>query len=131
MFGRNKKAKQVNINDQEIAAFIGLGYEIIGDVSGKSIIRIDGTVHGNVTVEGGVILGDKGIILGNITTKVAVLHGKVKGNVTTTQLEIKASGKVNGDIKTDILQIEIGAQYNGSLEMKEMIKTEELEVQVS
>ena len=113
MFKKNKEAKSLDLNQQEIATLIGYGYEISGEISGKAFIRIDGKVIGNVTTEGGLILGEKGIF------------GTVNGNVAATQLEIKKTGIVNGDIKTETLEIELGAKYNGKLEMNEMIKTED------
>lgn len=70
-------------------------------------------------------MGDKGIIIGDVKTKSAVIYGAVTGNVQALQLEIKKTGTVNGDIKTETLEIELGAQYNGKLEMKQIIKTEE------
>lgn len=125
MFKKNKDAKALDLNQQEISTLIGHGYEINGEISGKSVIRIDGKVTGNVTTEGGFILGDKGVVVGNIKTKSAIIYGKVTGNVEALQLEIKKTGVVNGDIKTETLEIELGAQYNGKLEMKQMIKSEE------
>lgn len=125
MFKKNKLAKSLDLNQQEISTLIGYGYEIKGEITGASIIRIDGKVTGNITTEGGLILGDKGIIIGNIKTKSAIIYGSVTGNVQALQLEIKKTGVVNGDIKTETLEIELGAQYNGKLEMKQIIKTEE------
>ena len=125
MFKKNKDTKALDLNQQEISTLIGHGYEINGEISGKSVIRIDGKVTGNVTTEGGIILGDKGVVVGNIKTKSAIIYGKVTGNVEALQLEIKKTGIVNGDMKTETLEIELGAKYNGKLEMKQMIKSEE------
>lgn len=125
MFKKNKEAKSLDLNQQEIATLIGYGYEINGEINGKAVIRIDGKVIGNVTTEGGLILGEKGTIIGDIKTKSAIIYGVVTGNVQTLQLEIKKSGVVNGNIKTETLEIELGAKYNGNLEMKQMIKSEE------
>ncbi|MGE6221619.1 bactofilin family protein [Nubsella zeaxanthinifaciens] len=122
---KKKETKSLNLNQQEISTLIGYGYEITGEINGTSIIRIDGKVTGNVTTEGGLILGDKGVIIGNIKTKSAIIYGTVTGNVQAMQLEIKKTGVVNGDIKTETLEIELGAQYNGKLEMKQLIKAEE------
>lgn len=121
-----KKTKQINdINQQEITTIIGDGFVLTGELTGKSVIRIDGKISGNVTVSNGIILGEKGIIIGDIETSSAILYGAVNGNVKAQQLEIKKTGKVNGDIKTETLEIEMGAQYNGKLEMKQLIKAEE------
>lgn len=123
MFKKNKLHK--DINQQEISALIGDGFTLTGDLTGNSVIRIDGQINGNVKVTNGLILGEKGVIIGDIETGSAVIYGRVNGHVQAQQLEIKKTGKVNGDIKTGTLEIEMGAQYNGKLEMKQLIKTEE------
>ena len=115
---KNKKEKSLEINQQEISTIIGEGYTFIGELKGSSIIRIEGKIIGNVHVEGGVVLGEKGIVEGDIVTKSAIIFGTVRGNVKATQLEIKKSGRVIGDIITDTLEIELGAQYNGKLNMQ-------------
>jgi cytoskeletal protein CcmA (bactofilin family) len=117
MFNKNKKEQPLEINEQEISAVIGEGYIFTGQLEGSSVIRIEGKIIGNVNVEGGVVLGEKGIVEGDIITKNAIIYGTVNGNVKTTQLEIKKTGNVTGEISTNILEIEMGAQYNGKLNM--------------
>ncbi len=123
MFKKNNQIK--DLNQQEISTIIGLGFTITGELKGKAVIRIDGTVIGNVNVEGGIVLGEKGMIKGDIQTDSAIIYGTVNGNVKAQNLEIKKTGKVNGDIKTEAIEIEMGAQYNGKLEMHQSGKTEE------
>ena len=113
-----KKSNQItDLNQQEISTIIGLGFTITGELKGDAVVRIDGTLNGNLNVKGGVILGEKGIINGDIQTASAILYGNVNGNVKTQNLEIKKSSEVNGDILTEIIEIEQGAKYNGKLEM--------------
>ena len=118
MFKKNKEQKPLNINEEQISTIIGEGYVFTGELQGSTIIRIEGKIIGNVTVEAGVVLGEKGIIEGDIKTKSAIIYGTVNGNVKTTQLEIKKTGNITGDISTDVLEIEIGALYNGKLNMQ-------------
>ncbi len=118
MFKKNNKQQPLEINQQEISTIIGDGYIFTGELQGSSVIRIEGKIIGNVNVEGGVVLGEKGIIEGNIITKSAIIYGTVNGNLKATQLEIKKTGHVNGDIITDTLEIELGAQFNGKLNMQ-------------
>ena len=118
MFKKNSKQQPLEINQQEISTIIGEGYTFTGELQGSSVIRIEGKIIGNVKVEGGVVLGEKGNVEGDIITRSAIIYGTVNGNVTTTQLEIKKSGCVKGEITTDTLEIELGAQYNGKLNMK-------------
>jgi cytoskeletal protein CcmA (bactofilin family) len=124
MFKKNGK-QQSNIDQQEISTLIGEGYIFTGEVSGPSVIRIEGKIIGDVNVEGGVVLGENGNIQGNIITKSAIIYGTVNGNVKTTHLEIKKTGHVNGDIITDTLEVEMGATYNGRLSMQEQEQLKE------
>ena len=117
MFKKNNKQQPFEINQQEISTIIGEGYIFTGELQGSSVIRIEGKIIGNVNVDGGVVLGEKGNIEGDIITKSAIIYGTVNGNIKTTHLEIKKTGYVNGDITTDTLEIELGAQYNGKLNM--------------
>jgi cytoskeletal protein CcmA (bactofilin family) len=140
MFKKNKNPEQsLEISQNEISTIIGEGFVLIGEVRGTSVIRIEGKIIGNVNVESGVILGEKGIIEGDMQTKSAIVFGSIKGNVKTSQLEIKKTGLINGDISTDTLEIELGAQYNGKLNMRRaqvasadasQNKTEEVRTQV-
>jgi cytoskeletal protein CcmA (bactofilin family) len=123
MFKKNNQIK--DLNQQEISTIIGLGFTITGELKGKAVVRIDGTVIGNVNVEGGIVLGEKGMIKGDLQTASAIIYGTVNGNVKSQNLEIKKTGKVNGDIKTEALEIELGAQYNGKLEMHQSSKIED------
>ena len=135
MFKKNKEQQPLEIKEQEISTIIGEGYTFTGEIRGASVIRIEGTVMGNISVEGGVILGEKGKIDGDINTRSAIIYGTITGNVKTVQLEIKKSGLVNGDITTDTLEIELGAQYNGKLDMRRtqpvQVKEPEIEEQPS
>lgn len=117
MFKKNNQQKKLDINQQEISTIIGEGYTFTGELTGASIIRIEGKIIGNVRVEAGVVLGENGVIEGDIFTKSAIIYGTVSGNVEASQLEIKRTGRISGDITTNNLEIELGAQYNGRLNM--------------
>ena len=119
MFKKKNQQKKLDINQQEISTIIGEGYTFTGELSGASIIRIEGKIIGNVRVESGVVLGENGVIEGDIFTKSAIIYGTVTGNVEAGQLEIKRTGRIAGDITTNNLEIELGAQYNGRLNMQQ------------
>ncbi len=119
MFKKNNKQQHLEINQQEISTIIGEGYTFTGELQGSSVIRIEGKIIGNVHVDGGVVLGEKGNIEGNIISQSVIIYGTVNGCVKTAQLGIKKTGYVNGDIITDTLEIELGAQYNGKLNMQQ------------
>jgi len=112
-----KKNPKLEIDQQAISTIISEGCLIDGNIQATAFVRIDGQVTGNITVEQGLILGEKGMIKGLITTKQMVVHGQVDGNIQAEILEIRSTGRITGDIKTASIQIEAGAIYNGNLSM--------------
>lgn len=124
MFKKAKKSPSTLLNQAEILTIIGEDFELEGSIRSESNVRIEGKITGNVIVQKGVILGEKGNIKGDIESEMAVIYGTVNGNVKVKQLEIKQTGFINGDIKTDTISIEMGAHYNGKLEMKNLLVKE-------
>lgn len=116
------KKENVSLDMQSISTLISEGCVIDGNIKAPAVARIDGQVTGDVIVDEGLILGEKGSILGNVITKEMVVYGTVTGNIQTNSLEIKATGKVTGDIRTQTLSVENGAVYNGSLSMTQNSK---------
>jgi cytoskeletal protein CcmA (bactofilin family) len=111
------KKNKMGIDLQTISTLITEGAIIEGGLKAPAFARIDGHVKGNVTVAEGLILGETGIITGNVTTKEMVVYGTVNGTLKVESVEIKNTGKINGDIKTQSLAVETGAIYNGNLIM--------------
>ena len=111
------KKDKVALDLQAISTFIAEGAIIDGNLKAPAVARLDGHVTGDVNITEGIILGEKGIIQGNVITKDIVVYGVINGNITAESLEIKSTGKVNGEIKTGALLVETGAVYNGTLSM--------------
>lgn len=102
---------------------IGAGTIIKGDITSKGDIRIDGTLKGSVNTEGKVVLGDQGIIEGDVVCRDADISGTINAKLTATQLlSLKNTAKLNGDIITNKLSIEPGASFTGSCSMGAVIK---------
>ena len=111
------KKEKVALDMQSISTLISEGCVLEGNFKAPAFVRIDGHINGDVTIDEGLILGEKGIIKGNVVTKEMLIYGAVTGNIITHSLEIKPTGKITGDIKTQTLQVETGGFYNGTLTM--------------
>jgi|SRR6187402_3463787 len=111
------KKDKVALDMQAISTFITEGTHIEGNFKAPAVARLDGQVTGDVNIGEGLILGETGIIHGNVTTKDMVVHGIINGNINVQSLEIKSTGKITGEIKTNALLVETGAVYNGTLSM--------------
>ncbi|RKR85398.1 cytoskeletal protein CcmA (bactofilin family) [Mucilaginibacter gracilis] len=117
-----KKKDKVTLDQQAISTFIGEGCFLEGNLKAPAFVRIDGQVTGNVTIEGGLILGERGIINGDVTTHDMVVYGTIKGDIDTHSLEIRGTGNITGELKTQTLLVEAGAIYNGVLSMAQNTK---------
>jgi|HubBroStandDraft_5_1064220.scaffolds.fasta_scaffold397839_2 cytoskeletal protein CcmA (bactofilin family) len=103
-----------------VDTIIGEEASLRGTYNSRHSIRVDGEIYGNVTSDDGVIVGDKGMVRGNLTGRSILIGGKVKGNITATQrLEIQATAEVEGDISAPVLIIEEGAEFEGSCRMED------------
>lgn len=111
------KKDKVALDLQAISTFIAEGAIIDGNLKAPAVARLDGQITGDVNIAEGLILGEKGVINGNVTTKDMIVYGVINGNITVESLEIKNTGKINGEIKTGALLVETGAIYNGTLSM--------------
>jgi cytoskeletal protein CcmA (bactofilin family) len=112
----SKKSK-VELDQQVISTLISEGCVFDGNLKAPAYVRIEGQITGDVTIDEGLILGEKGIITGNIATKEIIVYGTVHGNISTHSLEIRNTGRITGDIKTQVLQVETGGTHNGKLAM--------------
>jgi cytoskeletal protein CcmA (bactofilin family) len=118
MFGK-KQARMETI--------IGPQTTLQGELNTTGTVRIDGTLEGNVNAEW-VIIGEKGSINGDVTSKGMVVGGKVKGNIRSGDIvEIKQKGEVFGEIYTSNLVIMEGAIFEGRSYMQ---RAKEIECRV-
>lgn len=110
------------INENELSTnninLVGLGTEINGDINSNGDLRIDGTLIGNLTVKGKVVVGETGKIKGEITCKNSDISGTIEGKVTVLELlSIKSSAKISGDLNVGKLAIEPGSMFTGYCSM--------------
>jgi cytoskeletal protein CcmA (bactofilin family) len=111
------KKEKVGVDQQAISTLISEGSVIEGNLKAQAYARIDGHITGDVAVEEGLILGEKGIVDGNVKTKDMVVYGTVNGKIDVHSIEVKATGKITGDIRTGTLLVEPGGVYNGHMIM--------------
>ena len=120
--GKKKSSESKFINktmgNSDVITLIGEGFLIEGNITSPSSTRLDGTVKGNINGKASLIIGEKGIVSGEVTAMEVVVHGKVEGNVHSDKLVIKSGGVINGDVSSKSLIIEDGGVYNGKCIME-------------
>lgn len=119
MFG-SKKQKQpsMSVSNQPVDTLISPQCTIEGDVHTKNSIKIDGQVQGNVQASGQVVVGDAGVIKGDVRCNDLLAYGTLEGNVYVKRIQLKPSAVILGNIETEVLEVESGARYQGNVVMK-------------
>jgi cytoskeletal protein CcmA (bactofilin family) len=93
---------------------VGEGSVIVGTLSARGRVQIDGVVECSVKAQGQVSVGPKGRVEGDLIADDVAVGGEIKGRVVARgHLHVVASGRVRGDMHYGTLQVERGAVLDG------------------
>ena len=96
MFGVMKRRDDSSASG-DIETIIGKNTKIQGEVSGTGNLRIDGEIEGELKLSGSVIVGETGMVTGNISARSLDVSGTVHGNAQTEEgLTIHSAGQLIG-----------------------------------
>ena len=124
MFSKpNPNMAQTNEKNSGAVNAIGQGSTIKGDIITDGDLRIDGTLKGTIRAKGRLVLGESGLIEGEIICQNALISGTVKAKIQVTELlSLRAKANLHGDIITNRLSVEPGANFTGSCSMGASVK---------
>lgn len=87
-----------------------------GSLEASSDVRIAGTLTGDVSSQGKVIVASSAKVDGNMSAKEADISGHYKGDIQAIdKITIRKGAQLDGDLSTKTIVIEEGAQFNGQL----------------
>ena len=102
----------------ELNGFLDAGSHIEGDLNFEDTFRIDGRVTGRIRSKGDLVVGEGGVVDGEISVGRLLVSGTVKGRVQATErVEVAAGGRILAEIQTRSLVIEDGALFDGQCAM--------------
>ena len=105
---------------------ITVGTLIKGDITASGDFRLDGTLEGNIQLNGKLVVGDSGVVTGNVMCQNANIIGTVNGNLSVKErLSLHTSARVRGDILINKLSIEPGAVFTGKCRMLDEVRAEQ------
>ncbi len=105
---------------------ITVGTLIKGDITATGDFRLDGTLEGNIQLNGKLVVGDSGVVTGNVMCQNANIIGTVNGNLSVKELlSLHTSARVRGDILINKLSIEPGAVFTGKCRMLDEVRAEQ------
>ncbi len=117
MFTAKKKSEAMDI----INTIIGDNSKIEGVLTVSESTRVDGLLEGKILSENTVIIGEHGVIKGDIRAVEILVAGTVYGNLWAKQrIELTKTGKVLGDLSTKTLVVDEGASFKGNCSMEVM-----------
>lgn len=103
--------------------FIANGSKLEGDLTSEGDIRIDGHLIGSIKTQGRIVLGEGGVIEGEVLCKTGIIGGEIKANIVSEELlTLKSTAKLNGEITAGKLAIEPGANFTGKCSMGPLVK---------
>lgn len=110
-----------NKTDFEKATFdtlVGANTEIKGDLTSKGIIRIDGKITGNISVQGDLFVGEAAYIKGAVSASNIHIAGILEGNVSSSgSLKLLSTAKLIGDIQVKSFVCDEGSLFEGMCKM--------------
>jgi len=122
IFDKEKRSgKPDSVTSSEITTLIGEECLFEGNITTSASTRIDGKLKGNITGQSSLIIGENGVVIGEVRSDEATVYGKVEGIVESSRLEIKKGGHVSGDIFVQTLTIEDGGLLNGRCTMEKSV----------
>lgn len=104
--------------DQQIKAYMGQDMIFKGSLTFQGTVRIDGKFEGDVVTEDTLIVGETGLLSGEITAGTVICKGKIQGTVVASnKIEIHANSEMLGNIKAPSLYVEVGGVFDGNCDM--------------
>ena len=127
IFGRQKPAADARTPQPRgpsaptgALSIIGAGMTVRGDLDANGVVKIEGTVDGNVRAAAQVLVAKGGSVQGDVDTAEAVVGGTISGAVRARdRVEIQAGASVHGDITTRRIAVAEGGTLNGLIRMDE------------
>jgi cytoskeletal protein CcmA (bactofilin family) len=111
---RNAK---VPIVDAEPETTIGAAVKMKGQLSFERLLRIEGEFEGTLISKGSLVVGTKGLLIGDIENmkEVYITGGKILGNITVDKLVLRDRAQVHGDITAKSIKVEPDCVVVGKL----------------
>lgn len=106
------------VTDDSKLSTIAAGVEIVGEIKASGNFRIEGTIKGNITLSGRLVLDAPGVIEGDVVCNSARISGKMDGKLMVESLlELTDTARVHGQITTAKIKVDEGAIFTGTCDM--------------
>lgn len=112
------KRKRKPVGRNGLTAFIDEGSEIEGRYTFSGTVMLNGRFKGEISTTDTLIIGDKGVMNGDIHAGQVLISGEVVGNVYAAErVELKRTARVFGDVEGPVVVVEEGVLFEGHCRM--------------
>ena len=101
-------------HDDSTSSLLGKGIKIIGKISSKGAIQLDGILEGEIKASK-LVIEKSAKVVGSVTSEDLVIKGRIIGPVFGKKVRFGSSARVEGDTFHETIAIEDGAYYEGSI----------------
>ena len=110
--------KRKPVSGNGLTAFIDEGSEIEGRYTFSGTVMLNGRFKGEISTTDTLIIGDKGVMNGDVRAGQVLIRGEVVGNVSAAErVELKRTARVFGDVEAPVVVVEEGVLFEGHCRM--------------
>ncbi len=93
---------------------VSINGKVVGNITCDNAVMKSASVQGNVTLKGQATMTSESMLIGDLTSQIATLNGKMKGNLTVAgKAQLDRDAVIFGDIKAGAISISDGAIVQG------------------
>lgn len=101
-------------NSNSSPSLLGREIKIIGKISSKGALQLDGVLEGEITASK-LVIEKSAKVVGSVNSDDLVIKGRIIGPVYGKKVRFGSSARVEGDTFHETIAIEDGAYYEGSI----------------
>ena len=115
-----KRTNDTTIPSEDSLSIIAVGLHVVGEMATEGVVKIEGSINGNIRATRQVLVAKGGMVQGDIYTTEAIIGGEVRGSIyADNRIEVQDTSVIHGDIATKCLMVQEGGEVNGHIRMGE------------
>ena len=104
----------IEFEDSSSPSLLGKEIKVIGKITSKGALRLDGVLEGEIKASK-LVIEKSAKVVGSVTSEDLVIRGRIIGPVFGKKVRFGSSARVEGDTFHETIAIEDGAYYEGSI----------------
>jgi cytoskeletal protein CcmA (bactofilin family) len=101
----------------EATTVVGADTIITGTIRAQGTIWVDGRVDGDICTDGLLMIGEAGMVVGNIYAGSVICRGMIVGDIVASEeVELLESASLNGTVRAPVFSVDDGALLTDNVE---------------